>query len=98
MRPAETSCWKVKSGVYFAPVGQMLHVSHRRQTLRPRQGRVFLATGLVQTGMPAPSTHSRRRSRVHDKGMEGMGYGAPRGSSSGGPGSPATPIRSSASW
>ena len=73
MRPSATSCWKVKSGVYLAPVGQMLQVSQRWQTLRPRHGRVFLATGFVQAGMPASLTQARRRSKVQVRGTAGMG-------------------------
>ncbi len=61
IRFSSSSFMNEKSGVYFAPVGQILQVSHRRQTLRPRQGADNFATGVRQNGMPDFSAHSLSR-------------------------------------
>ncbi len=98
MRPRSRSLRKVKSGEYLAPVGQMLQVSQRWQGARPSYGSVVLATGLVQKGIPLFSPHSLSWTRFQERGMGRMGYGFDRRSSSPGPCSPPTPIRSSASW
>ena len=84
--------------MYLAPVGHTAQVSQRWHTLRPCHGSVLRAHGWVQKGMPAASVHSRMRRRFQESGRGGIGYGLDRGSYSGGPCSPATPMRSSASW
>jgi len=70
--------------------GQMgAHVSLRQHAGRPAYAIEFLPDGWLQNGMSVLETHSFRRCRFHESGSGGCGNGAERGSSSGGPCSPA---------
>src|SRR6266478_3633965 len=97
MRLLSSNSWKVKSGEYLAPVGQILQVSQRMHLARPRYGCDNFATGFGQKGIPDFSPHSLSWVRLYDSGRGGSGYGFDRISRSNNPRTPATPMRSSAS-
>src|SRR3954471_24426333 len=98
MRRSARSLSQVKSGEYFAPIGQIgVHVSLRQHSARPPYGREFFATGWLHIVIPALPAHSLSSARLYVSGIGGIGNGAPRGSIAVGPCWPATPISSSAS-
>src|SRR5471030_3116979 len=99
MRFAFRSGCHVRSGEYFAPIGQIgVHVSLRQQGGRPLNATDVFADGWLHVAIPAFDAHSLSSPRLYVSGSAGSGKGLTRGSISGGPCSPETPISSSASW
>src|SRR4029079_18833918 len=70
------SAFQVKSGEYFAPIGQIgPDVSLRQHCARPRYGTEFLADGWLHMAMPAFAAHSLSRRRLYVSGSAGIGNG-----------------------
>src|ERR1043166_6280992 len=89
---ARRSSLHVKSGEYFAPIGQIgEQVSLRQHCASPRYATEFLADGCLPIVIPAFAAHALSNARLYVSGNAGIGNGLARGSSSGGPCSPATP-------